>query len=75
LLVVLSSNEADPASLLPEVWTAAHPERFLTFRRDEAEAAAIAHRRRRKRRRAKAQEHSRSPEIAAVLAGVCPARD
>jgi hypothetical protein len=48
-------------SLLPDVWIAAHPESFLTHRRDEAEAAAIARRRRRERRRAKAPEHIRSP--------------
>src|SRR5262249_42011972 len=40
---------------------AAHPEHFLTYRRDEVEAAAIARRRRRERRRAEAPEHSRSP--------------
>ncbi len=44
-----------------DVWIAAHPEHFLTDRRDEAEAAAIARRRRRQRRRAKAPELSRSP--------------
>src|SRR5262249_37415051 len=31
-------------SLRPDVWIAAHPEHFLTYRRDEAEAAAIARR-------------------------------
>ena len=61
LLIALSSNEVDLASLLPDVWIAAHPEHFLTDRRDEAEAAAIARRRRRERRRAEAPEHSRSP--------------
>ena len=61
LLVALSSNEVDLESLLPDVWIAAHPEHFLTYRRDEAEAAAIARRRRRERRRANAPEHSRSP--------------
>jgi hypothetical protein len=60
LLTALSSNEVDLASLLPDVWIAAHPEDFLTYRRDEAEAAAIARRRRRERRRANAQKHSRS---------------
>jgi len=59
--MALSSNEADLESLLPNVWIAVHPERFQTYRRDEAEAAAIARRRRRERRRAKAPEHSRSP--------------
>jgi hypothetical protein len=48
-------------SLRPDVWIAAHPEHFLTYRRDEPEAAAIARRRRRERRRAKTPEHSRSP--------------
>ena len=52
-----------------------HPEHFLTYRRDEAEAAAIAHRRRRERRRAKVPEHSRRPEMAAVLPGAFTARD
>jgi hypothetical protein len=61
LLMALSSPEVDLESLLPDVWIAAHPEYFLTHRRDEAEAAAIARRRRRERRRAKAPEHSRSP--------------
>jgi hypothetical protein len=42
LLMALSSNEVDLESLLPDVWIAAHPEHFLTYRRDEAEAAAIA---------------------------------
>jgi hypothetical protein len=48
-------------SLLPDVWIAAHPEHFLTYRRDEAEATAIAPRRRRERRRTKAPEFGRSP--------------
>ena len=61
LLTALSSEPVDWESLLPDVWIAAHPEHFLTFRRDEAEAAAIARRRRRERRRAKAPELSRSP--------------
>ena len=61
LLIALSSADADLRSLLPDVWIAAHPEHFLTYRRDEAEAAAIARRRRRERRRAKATERSRSP--------------
>ena len=61
LLTALSSEPVDLESLLPDVWIAAHPEYFLTHRREEAEAAAIARRRRRERRRAKAPEHSRSP--------------
>ncbi len=59
--MALSSNEVDLESLLPDIWIAAQPEHFLTYRRDEAEAAAIARRRRRERRRTKAPEHSRSP--------------
>jgi transposase len=59
-LMALSSNEVDLESLVADVWIAAHPEHFLTYRRDEAEAAAIARRRRRERRRAKAPEHNRS---------------
>ena len=61
LLVALSSDVVELESLLPDVWIKAHPEHFLMYRRDEAEAAAIARRRRRERRRAKAPEHSRSP--------------
>jgi transposase len=61
LLIALSSQDVDLRSLLPDVWIAAHPEHFLTYRRDEAEAAAIARRRRRERRRAQAREPSRSP--------------
>jgi hypothetical protein len=48
----------DLKSLLSDVWIAAHPEHFLTYRREEA---VIARRRRRERRRAKAMERSRSP--------------
>jgi hypothetical protein len=62
-------------SLLPDVWIAAHPEHFLTYRRDEAEAAAIARRRRRERRRSKPRNTAETPEMAGVLAGVCTARD
>jgi hypothetical protein len=58
--MALSSNEVDLESLLPDVWIAAHPEHFLAYRREEAEAAEIARRRRRERRRAQAREHSRS---------------
>jgi hypothetical protein len=57
-MTALSSNEVDLASLQPDVWIAAHPEHFLTYRRDEAETAAIARRRRRQRRRAEAPELS-----------------
>jgi hypothetical protein len=51
----------DLEALLPDTWIAAHPEHFLTYRREEAETAAIARRRRRERPRAQAREHSRSP--------------
>ena len=46
LLMALSSNEVDLESLLPDIWIATHPEHFLRYRRDEAEAAAMARRRR-----------------------------
>ena len=59
--MALASNEVDLESRLPDVWSAAHADHFLTYRRDEAEAAAMARRRRRERRRTKAPEHSRSP--------------
>jgi transposase len=60
LLVALSSDDVDLESLLPDVWIKAHPEHFLKYRRDEAEAAAQARRRRRTRRRAKTREPSAS---------------
>ena len=60
LLIALSSADVDLRSLLPDAWITAHPEHFLTYRRDEAEAAAIARRRRRARRRANAPGRSRS---------------
>ena len=41
VLVALSLDEVDLESLLPDVWIKAHPEHFLKYRRDEAEAAAI----------------------------------
>jgi hypothetical protein len=34
LLVALSSATVDLKSLLPDVWIAAHPEHFLTYRRE-----------------------------------------
>jgi hypothetical protein len=40
---------------LPDVWIAAHPEHFLRYRRDEAEAAARARKRRREQRRAESK--------------------
>ena len=60
LLVALASAEVGLESLLPDVWIQAHPEHFLKYRRDEAEAAAQARRRRRARHRAKAREPSTS---------------
>ena len=47
LLVALSWDEVDLESLLPDMWIAAHPEHYLPYRGDEAEAAANARRRRR----------------------------
>jgi transposase len=61
LLISLSSEQVDLESLLPDVWIAAHPEHYLKYRRDEAEAAAQVRQRRRARRRAKAREPSASP--------------
>jgi len=60
LLIAMSSDEVDLESLLPDVWIVAHPEHFLQYRRDEAEAAANARRRRRAFRREKAGELSPS---------------
>ena len=40
LLVAISTGEPDWNALLPDVSIAAHPEHFLHYRRDEAEAAA-----------------------------------
>ena len=55
LLIALSSADVDLRSLLPDVWIAAHPEHFLQYRRDEAEAAARARKRRREKRRAQSK--------------------
>jgi transposase len=52
LLIALSSADVDLRSLLPDVWTAAHPEDFRQYRRAEAEAAARARKRRREKCRA-----------------------
>jgi hypothetical protein len=41
---------------MPDVWIATHPEHFLEYRRDEAEAAARSRRRRRAGRRAMAKQ-------------------
>jgi transposase len=61
LLVAISADEVDWNSLLPDVWSAAHPEHFLHYRRDEAEAAAQSRRRRRADRREKARQSSSNP--------------
>ena len=61
LLTALPSNAVDLETLLSDVWIAAHPEHFLTYSREEAEAAAFARRRRRDRRPAQAPGHGRSP--------------
>ena len=55
LLIALSSAGVDLRSLLPNVWIAAHPEHFLQYRRDEADAAARARKRRREKRRAESR--------------------
>jgi transposase len=56
LLVAISAGEPDWNLLLPDVWIAAHPEHFLHYRRDEAEAAAQSKRRRRAGRREMAKQ-------------------
>lgn len=48
----LALGEPDLASLLPDVWAAAHPEAKRSYRAHEREAAAAAKRARRERRRA-----------------------
>jgi transposase len=55
LLIALSTGDVDLRSLLPDVWIAAHPEHFLQYRRDEAEAGARARKRRREKRRAESK--------------------
>ena len=55
LLITRSSADVDLRPLLPDVWIAAHPEHFLQYRRDEAEAAARARKRRREKRRAESK--------------------
>jgi len=55
LLIALSADEVDLRSLLPDAWIAAHPEHFMQYRRDEAEAAARARKGRRENRRAKSR--------------------
>jgi transposase len=51
LLMSMSASDVDWNLLLPDVWIKAHPEHFLHYRRDEAEAAANSRRRRRAGRR------------------------
>lgn len=58
LLIALSADGVDLKSLLPDAWIAAHPEHFMQYRRDEAEAAARARKRRREDRRAKSRSGS-----------------
>lgn len=57
----LAIGERDQASLLPDVWAAAHPAAIRSYRAHEREAAAAAKRARRDRRRAlekaQAQRH------------------
>ena len=60
LLVAISTGEPDWSSLLPDVWIAAHPEDFLRYRRDEAEAAAQSRRRRRAGRRERKKQSGSS---------------
>ena len=55
LLIARSTADVDLRSLLPDIWIAAHPEHFLQYRRDEADAAARARKRRREKRRAESK--------------------
>src|SRR4051794_14149114 len=55
LLIALSPADVNLRSLLPGVWIAAHPEHFLQYRHNEAEAAARARKRRREKRRAESK--------------------
>ena len=52
VLEQLATGTTDLASLLPDVWAAAHPESIRAYRGREREAQATAKRDRRKRRRA-----------------------
>src|SRR4051794_35198276 len=70
LLIALSSSDVDLRTLLPDVWIAAHPEHFLQYRRDEAEAAARARQRRRAAQRAK---RARSVPPLSGAGGAAPA--
>jgi hypothetical protein len=55
LMIALSAADVDLRSLLPDIGIAAHPEHFLQYRHDEAEAAARARKRRRQQRRAESK--------------------
>ena len=75
LLVALSVPGADLESLLPDQWIAAHPEHFLKYRRDEAEAAAPCVVAVGSDAGRKPRNTAEAPEMAAVLVGVCTAPD
>jgi transposase len=68
LLVALSKPDVDLRSLLPDIWIAAHPEHFLAYRRDEAEAAARWRRDRRADRRAKSAQSVLPPPAEGSMA-------
>jgi hypothetical protein len=57
----LACGEREIATLLPDIWVAAHPEAIRSYRAREREAKAVAKRARRKRRhaldRVKEQRH------------------
>jgi len=57
----LATGDADPATLLPDVWAAAHPEALRTYRAHEREAVAAAKRARRQRRRALERAKAQRP--------------
>ena len=72
--MALPSNEVDLESLLPDVRIAAHPEHFLTYRRDEAEpprsrVVAVGSAAGRKPRNT-----AKAPEMVAVLPGMAQPR-
>jgi hypothetical protein len=72
LLIALSSNDIDLRSLLPDVWIAAHPEHFLQYRHDEAEAAACAEAASRRTPRQAVIEFPRGPDTSAAIIAVPP---
>jgi hypothetical protein len=67
LLIALSAADVDLRSLLPDIWIAAHPEHFLEYRRDEAEAAARARKRRREKRRVESKVRLRGLKSSIAL--------